>query len=81
MSKGRSNAKTYMKSKPVRFEIRLYVNFGYHPPRLHTFVGSGCGNETGSSHTVLYVSVFSSLRGSCKVRRDRNLLLEASASA
>lgn len=41
-----ATTESYMKSKPVRFEVRLYASCGSHPPYLCRFADNGSHSKT-----------------------------------
>ena len=61
--KARTSARSYMKSKPVRFGIRFYTVVAWQLPYLHTLWDNGRGNRTGASPPVAYCSMFRGMRG------------------
>lgn len=62
-SKGRTVARSYMKSKPVPNGIRFYVVVSWNDAYLHSIRDNGSGNKTGTDPTVAYTSVFREMHG------------------
>ena len=56
--KARTSARTFMKSKPTRYGIRLYAVVSWFDGYLHTFWDSGSGNKTGIAPGSAYCRVF-----------------------
>lgn len=52
--KGRSAAKTYMKSKPVRLGVRFYAVAGWKEAYLHRIWDNWSGKKTGVSAATGY---------------------------
>lgn len=79
--KGRTSARCYMKSKPVKFGIRFYAVVGWRYAYLHSLADNGSGNRTGVSPANRYTTVFRKLRGVFKRKQDNKLVGKTSASA
>lgn len=61
--KARTGARSYMKSKPVRFGIRFYAVVGSKHAYLHSLWDNGSGNKTNVPPEQMYCNVFRDLRG------------------
>lgn len=78
--KGRTAARTYMKSKPVKFGIRFYAIVGRGRCYLHSIFDNGSGNKTGQSPVMRYTSVFQDLRRPVENSIDGSIVAKGSAS-
>lgn len=56
--KSRTQARTYMKSKPTKYGIRFYAIVSWREAYLHTFWDNGSGNKTGFSPGNQYCKLF-----------------------
>lgn len=79
--KGRTAARSYMKSKPVKWGIRFYAVVGWAHAYLHSFQDNGSGNKTGQSPVQRYTTLFRNLRGAVERKIDGKLVSKSSSSA
>ncbi len=79
--KARTGARSYMKSKPVKFGIRFYAVVGCQHAYLHSLWDNGSGNKTNVPPGQSYCKVFWQLRGPYDRCIDNNLVNTKSPSA
>jgi Transposase IS4 len=79
--KAHTGARSYMKSKPVKFGIRFYAVVGLKHAYVHSLWDNGSGNKTNVPPVQSYCKVFRDLRGSYDRFIDSNLINPKSASA
>ena len=71
-TKARTQAKSYIPNKPVKFGIRFYSVVGWKYAYLYSLWDNGSGNRTGQSPPQQYCKVFGELRNSY----DKHIVLD-----
>ena len=79
--KARTGARSYIKSKPVKYGIRLYAMCGWRYTYLCNFWDNNSGNLTGVSPAKQYVQEFRDLRGPYQKTMDKLLIDKDKPSA
>lgn len=79
--KGRTAARSYMKSKPIKFWIRFYATVDWKSRYIHTLWDNGSGNKTGIPPAVSYATEFKEMRDPLHRSIDDSLVPRHSASA
>lgn len=79
--KGLACAKSYLKSKLVKFEILMYAVVGWRSCYLYSLADNNSGNKTGIYQAESYVTTFRELRGAFSRKMNNKLINKNLASA